>query len=166
MGREGREVKVAIITVSDSCYEGRRVDENREIIEGMVGGLGWRVEHYEVVPDDKEAIKGALLRCADEFKVDIVFTNGGTGFSPRDVTPEATKEVIEREVPGIPEAMRFEGYKRTKRAILSRGIAGIRGRTLIVNLPGTRRGVRESLEAVLEPLPHGLEDLREEKPKH
>ena len=161
-----RQVRVAIITVSDSCYAGRREDENRAVIEEMVGRLGWRVVHYEVVPDDFEAIKAALLRCADELKVDVVFTNGGTGFSPTDVTPEATREVIEKEVPGIPEAMRFEGYKRTRRAILSRGIAGIRGRTLIVNLPGTTRGVRESLEAILEPLPHGLEDLRGERPEH
>lgn len=163
---EGRAVRVAIITVSDSCYEGKRVDENRAAIEEMVSKLGWEVAHYEVVPDDLEAIKRALVKCADELEVDVVFTNGGTGFSPRDVTPEATREVIEKEAPGIAEAMRFEGYKRTKRAILSRGIAGIRGRTLIVNLPGTTRGVRESLEAILEPLPHGLQDLRGEKPPH
>ena len=157
-----QEVKVAIITVSDSCYEGRRVDENKAIIERMVGRIGGRVVFYEIVPDDLEAIKERLIRCADELGVDLVLTNGGTGYSPRDVTPEATREVIEKEVPGIPEAMRFEGFKSTKRAILSRAIAGIRGRTLIINLPGSSRGVRESLEAILDVLPHGLEMLRGE----
>ncbi len=116
--------------------------------------------HREIVPDERPMIERALIRCADELKVDLAVTTGGTGFSPRDVTPEATIAVCERMAPGIAEAMRMESYRITKRAMLSRAASGIRGRTLIINLPGSPKAVRENLEAVLDPLAHGIEILR------
>lgn len=149
--------KVAVLTISDKCSEGEREDKSGEIIQGIVKSFLGEVIKYEVIPDEPEMIKERLLYYSDNLKVDLVLTNGGTGFTSRDFTPEATKEVIEREVPGIPEAMRTECLKFTKRAMLSRAIAGIRGKTLIVNLPGSSRGAKESLEAILEGLPHGLD---------
>jgi len=116
---------------------------------------------YEIIPDDLKMIKERIIYCCDNLKVGLVLTNGGTGFTKRDLTPEATREVIEREVPGIPEAMRVECLKLTKRAMLSRAVAGIRGKTLIVNLPGSVKGAQESLEAILEGLPHGLDMISE-----
>jgi molybdenum cofactor synthesis domain-containing protein len=149
--------RVAILTISDKCSEGKREDKSGEIIKGLVKKLSAEVIKYEIIPDEPDIIKERLISYCDDLKVDLVLTNGGTGFTPRDLTPEATKEVIQREVPGIPEAMRSEGFKITKRAMLSRGIAGIRSKTLIVNLPGSTRGAKESLEAILEGLPHGLD---------
>jgi molybdenum cofactor synthesis domain-containing protein len=142
--------RVAILTISDKCSEGKREDKSGEIIKGLVKKLSAEVIKYEIIPDEPDIIKERLISYCDDLKVDLVLTNGGTGFTPRDLTPEATKEVIQREVPGIPEAMRSEGFKITKRAMLSRGIAGIRSKTLIVNLPGSTRGAKESLEAILE----------------
>ena len=115
---------------------------------------------YDVIPDDPEMIKGKLINYCDNLKVDLVLTIGGTGFTSRDFTPEATREIIERDVPGIPEAMRREGFKVTKRAMFSRGIAGLRAKTLIINLPGSTKGVKESLKAVLDELSHGLDMLQ------
>lgn len=150
-------IKVAILTLSDKTVKGLRKDESGPLIHEMVKALPAEVVRYEVLPDELELIKKKLIEYCDKLKVDIVFTTGGTGFSHRDVTPEATREVIEKEVPGIPEAMRFEGFKKTKRAMLSRGIAGLRKSTLIINLPGNTRGVKESLEVILDTLEHGLE---------
>jgi molybdenum cofactor synthesis domain-containing protein len=149
--------RVAVLTISDKCAQGKRKDESGKIIQELVRSLPGEVVKYEVIPDEPEVIKERLINYCDSLKVDLVLTNGGTGFTPRDLTPEATRGVIEREVPGIPEAMRTECLKFTKRAMLSRAISGIRGRTLIVNLPGSNRGARESLEAILEGLPHGLD---------
>lgn len=149
--------KVAVLTISDKCSKGQREDQSGKIVQELVKSLPAEVVRYEIIPDEPAMIKARLMDYADNLKVDLVLTNGGTGFTARDFTPEATKEVIEREVPGIPEAMRIEGLKFTKRAMLSRGVAGIRGKTLIVNLPGSSRGAKESLEAVLEGLPHGLD---------
>lgn len=125
--------------------------------------LPGEIVRYEIVPDEPPMIKQKLIEYSDNLKVDLVLTTGGTGFTRRDYTPEATREVIEREVPGIPEAMRFSGFQITKRAMLSRGIAGLRGRTLIINLPGSSRGAKESLESILDELPHGLDMLREKE---
>jgi len=149
--------KVAVLTISDKCSKGQREDKSGKIVQELAKNLPGEVIKYEVIPDEPQMIKERLIDYCDNLKVDLVLTNGGTGFTTRDFTPEATGEVIEREVPGIPEAMRFEGFKSTKRAMLSRGIAGIRGKALIVNLPGSSRGAKESLEAVLEGLPHGLD---------
>lgn len=149
--------KVAVLTISDRCAKGDREDESGKIIQKIVKNLPGEVVKYALIPDDPKMIKQRLLEYSDNLKVDLVLTNGGTGFTPRDFTPEVTREVIEKEVAGIPEAMRTECLKLTKRAMLSRAIAGIRGKTLIVNLPGSAKGAKESLEAILEALPHGLD---------
>jgi len=149
--------KVAIITVSDKGSKGEREDLSGKVIKEMV--CSWaEVVYYQIVPDEKEEIKKAILEAT--FKADLILTNGGTGLHPRDVTPDATREVIEREIPGIAEAMRSEGYKKTKTAILSRAVAGIKGKTLIINLPGSPKAVKESLEVVMEALPHALDKIK------
>lgn len=153
--------KVAVLTISDKCTKGQREDESGKIVQGLVKDLPGEVVKYEIIPDEPEMIKERLISYCDDLKVDLVLTNGGTGFTPRDFTPEATKEVIEREVPGIPEAMRTLCLKSTKRAMLSRAIAGIRNKTLIINLPGSSRGAKESLEVIMEALAHGLDMIVE-----
>ncbi len=153
--------KVAVLTISDKCSKGQREDKSGEIVQDLVKKLPGEVVKYEFIPDEPEMIKEKLKYYCDNLKVDLVLTDGGTGFTARDLTPEATKEVIEREVPGIPEAMRTLCLNITKRAMLSRGIAGIRGKALIINLPGSQRGAKESLEAILEGLPHGLDMIAE-----
>lgn len=153
--------RVAILTISDKCSKGEREDESGKIIQELIKDLPAEVAKYEIVPDSPDEIKQKLIDYADSLKVDLVLTNGGTGFTSRDFTPEATKEVIGKETPGISEAMRCLGLKSTKKAMLSRGTSGIRGRTLIINLPGSARGARESLEAILEALPHGLDMVQD-----
>lgn len=155
--------KVAVLTISDKCSKGQRADESGRIIQELVKNLPGEVVKYEIIPDEPEMIKEKLIYYCDDLKIDLVLTDGGTGFTARDFTPEATRKIIEREVPGIPEAMRMEGLKSTKRAMLSRAIAGIRKKTLIINLPGSSRGAKESLEAILEGLPHGLDMLAEKE---
>ena len=155
--------RVAVLTISDKCSKGEREDKSGGIVQGLVKNLPGEVVKYEIIPDERDMIKEKLIDYCDNLKVDVIFTDGGTGFTKRDVTPEATKEVIEKEVPGIPEAMRTECLKFTKRAMLSRAVAGIRGKTLIINLPGSSKGAKESLEAILEGLPHGLDMIREKE---
>lgn len=116
-------------------------------------------KEYIIVPDEKDEIEKSLIYLCDEIKADVIFTTGGTGFAPRDITPEATKSVIEKEVPGIPEAIRYESLKITKNAMLSRATAGIRGKSLIINLPGSPKAVKESLEVVIPVLPHAVKTL-------
>jgi molybdopterin adenylyltransferase len=155
-------ITVAILTISDRGARGEYEDESGPVIQEMVTGrLGARVTQYEIAPDEIESIKNTLINWADEIGVDLILTTGGTGFAPRDVTPEATKAVIEREAPGLAEAMRAESLKVTPHAMLSRAVAGIRGHTLIVNLPGSPKAVRENLETILPALPHGIELLQE-----
>ncbi len=151
-------MRFAVLTVSDRCAAGITEDKSGPVLCEMIKDLA-ESTLYEVVPDEREKIEEALIRFADAEKCDFVFTTGGTGFAPRDVTPEATKNVIEKEVPGIPEAIRAESLKITPRAMLSRAVAGIRGKTLIVNLPGSPKAVRESLAVVLPILPHAAETL-------
>lgn len=158
----GRPVRVGILTASDKGARGERVDASGPAIAAAVEPLGWEVASYVVVSDERNEIAAALRRMADEESLDVVFTTGGTGFSRRDVTPEATLDVVERLVPGIPEAIRAASMRYTPRAMLSRGTAGIRGFTLIVNLPGSRKAVTECLEAIMPALPHGIEILRGE----
>jgi len=146
---------VGIITASDKGSCGQREDISGKTIATMLEGL-CEVKHYVVVPDDQLVLSNEIINMADTIKVDLVLTTGGTGFGPRDVTPEATLAVIDRHVPGIPEAMRQESLKKTSRAMLSRAVAGIRGRTLIINLPGSPKGVAECLGVVLPVLEHGL----------
>lgn len=148
---------VAIITVSDRGSKGERVDESGKVIEELVKSWA-KIVSYSIVPDEKEEIKRAILSQID--KVDLIFTNGGTGLHPRDVTPDATLEVIDKEVPGIAEAIRFEGFKKTKKSILSRAVAGIKGKTLVINLPGSPKAVRESLEVILDALPHAIDKIK------
>ena len=149
----------AVITVSDKGSRGERRDTSGPAIRSILEQRGWQVVHTAILPDEAEEIRRELIRCADEEKLHLVLTTGGTGFSPRDVTPEATLSVVERLVPGLPEAMRWESLKITPRGCLSRGAAGIRGRTLILNLPGSEKAARENLLAVIDAVGHGLEML-------
>lgn len=150
-------LKIAILTMSDKGSKGERIDESGQVIKDMVKDLG-EVLLYEILPDEKELIKKKLMEYSE--KVDLILTTGGTGLSPRDVTPEATLEVIEREIPGIAEAMRYEGLKKTPRAMLSRAVAGVRGKCLIINLPGSPRAVKENLEVVLPVIGHAIEKIK------
>ena len=151
--------RVAIITASDSGAAGNREDKSGAVIRERMEREGYEVVSYRLLPDDRAAIAAELRRICDENAADLVLTTGGTGFSPRDWTPEATLDVAERLCPGIPEAMRYSSMQITTRAMLSRAVAAIRGRTLIINLPGSPKAVRENLEAVLPALGHGLEIL-------
>ncbi|KUO72380.1 MAG: molybdenum cofactor biosynthesis protein [Clostridia bacterium BRH_c25] len=150
---------VGIITVSDKGSRGERTDASGPAIEEMIKQIGGRTEKYVIVPDEKQDIKNEIINMSDKLGLDLVLTTGGTGFSKRDVTPEATLEVIERHVPGIPEAMRARSMLVTPKAMLSRAQAGIRKQTLIINLPGSPKGVRENLEVILPALKHGIEIL-------
>ncbi len=151
--------KAAVLTISDRCSRGEREDESGKIIIEMIKDIDGEDARYEIVPDEISLIKEKLLFYCDDLKVDFVFTTGGTGFSNRDVTPEATGQVIEKVIPGIPELMRLEGLKKTRNAMLSRGISGIRKNTIIINLPGSPKAVKESLAAILSILPHALDML-------
>ena len=147
-----------IICISDRCFRGECEDKSGPAIAECVKDLSSKNE-YLLVPDEKALIMGAITELADNRKADVIFTTGGTGFAPRDITPEATKEVIEKEVPGISEAIRAKSLEITDRAMLSRAVSGIRGKTLIINLPGSPKAVRESIDVVLPILGHAVETL-------
>ena len=153
-------MRVAIITLSDAGYAGQREDKSGPVIRDMVEAAGYEVVHTALLPDGLEPLSSELKRLCDNDLADLVLTTGGTGFSPRDLTPEATLSVVERPTPGIAEAMRWQSLQITPRAMLSRGLAGIRKGTLMVNLPGSPKAVRECLEFILPALGHGLEILR------
>ncbi len=153
-------VEIAVLTSSDRCSRGEAEDVSGKLISEMVKTIGGRTAARDIVPDEIPAIKEKLLHYCDKLKVNVVITTGGTGFSGRDVTPEATAQVIEKNIPGLPELMRAEGLKKTRKAALSRGICGIRKNTIIINLPGSPKAVKESLEAILDLIPHSLEMLR------
>ncbi|HLC25134.1 MAG TPA: MogA/MoaB family molybdenum cofactor biosynthesis protein [bacterium] len=153
-------MRVGVLTISDRGARGEREDGNYQTIREMMTGIGAQMAHYEVIPDEKGVIRDRLIALADDLHLDLVLTNGGTGLAPRDVTPDATLEVIDKEVPGMAEAMRLEGLKKLPLAMISRAVAGIRGRTLIINLPGSPKGVRENLAVVLPALPHAIDKLR------
>jgi len=153
-------IKVAILTVSDTCARGEREDRSGPAIREILSAGGFEICEECIVADDRDAIAAALVGFSENRGCDLVFTTGGTGLGPRDVTPEATASVCERLVPGLGELMRAEGRKHTPNAMLSRGIAGLRGRTLIVNLPGSPRAVRECLDVLGPVLPHAIEMMR------
>lgn len=152
-------MKAVVITASDKGSQGKRIDESGKLLKQMLEDSGYTIVGYEVLPDEREVITKSLIKWCDK-KVELIATTGGTGFSKRDITPEATLDVIERETRGIAEAMRYSSLQITKRAMLSRAVAGIRGETLIVNLPGSPKAVKENLEFVLDDLKHGIEILK------
>ena len=157
---------LAVLTTSDMGARGEREDTSGEAIREILGPPDYQLKRYEVVPDDQAVIADRLSRWADEDGIDLIVTTGGTGLGPRDVTPEATLQVIHRQASGLAEAMRMETMKKTPMAILSRAVAGVRGRTLIVNLPGSPKAVRECLEVLKPVLPHALEMLQDTTRQH
>ncbi|KAB3531485.1 MogA/MoaB family molybdenum cofactor biosynthesis protein [Alkaliphilus serpentinus] len=153
-------LSIGIITASDKGSKGERVDTSGPLIEEILKDLGAVVKEYAILPDERDKLADKMKYMCDELKVDLIFTTGGTGFSPRDVTPEATLDVIERNAPGISEAIRMKSLSITPKAMLSRAVAGIRKQTLIINLPGSPKGVRESIEVILPALSHGIGILK------
>jgi len=151
-------LKVGILTISDKGSRGEREDRSGPALQAMLSGIKAEVAQYKIVPDEKEIISQVLVDWS-ELGIHLILTTGGTGFSPRDNTPEATLAVLEKSAPGISEAIRFYGLQKTPRAMLSRAVAGIRKQTLIVNLPGSEKGARESLEAIIDVLPHAIETV-------
>lgn len=155
-----RMYKVAVLTVSDRCSRGEMADQSGKDIIDIIKRIGSEIVSYDVVPDEIDLIKKKLVFYCDNLKSDFVFTTGGTGFGPRDMTPEATNAISDKIIPGIPELIRLEGFKKTKNAMLSRGVSAIRKNTIIINFPGSPRGARESLSAILDILPHAHDMLK------
>lgn len=150
--------RAAIITASDKGAKGERQDQSGQVIRSLLEAAGYAIDYQQILPDERSQLAEAMLALCEK-NVDLILTTGGTGFSPRDCTPEATLDVVERLVPGIPEAMRANSLQITKRAMLSRAVAGIRNQTLIINLPGSPKAVQENLEFILPELEHGLQIL-------
>ncbi len=150
-----------ILTISDKGSRGERQDKSGEAIREILSSMDVRIVNYDIIPDEKELIVEKLVKWADEDDLDVVITTGGTGLTPRDVTPEATLSVVDRVVPGFAEAMRVESLKKTPHAMLSRAVVGTRGQCLIINLPGSPRAVRECLEVILPALPHAVDTLKD-----
>jgi molybdopterin adenylyltransferase len=155
-------IRVGILTLSDRSASSERADVSGPALAELIHAQGWSVTKQAILPDNESTIRTNLIEWADSGQVDIILTTGGTGFAPRDVTPEATRAVIQREAPGLAETMRAESLKKTPHAMLSRAIAGIRGRTLIVNLPGSPKGALENLQTILPVLPHAVQLLTDD----
>ncbi len=153
-------IRIAVLTISDSGAAGRRADASGPAVAQRCLSQGWQISHQEILPDEAPAITAKLRELADSGTVDVILTTGGTGIAARDSTPEATRAVLEKELPGLGELMRAEGLRHTRRAVLSRSVAGTRARCLIVNLPGSPRGAVESLDAILDLVPHIVELLQ------
>ncbi|HEY8476934.1 MAG TPA: MogA/MoaB family molybdenum cofactor biosynthesis protein [Chloroflexota bacterium] len=164
--RERDSFTVGIITISDRGARGEREDLSGKAIQEMVPRIGGEVRAYVVIPDERDLIAETIVAMVDRDDLDVVLTTGGTGLGPRDVTPQATRSVVDYEVPGLAEAMRMESLKKTPMAMLSRAVAGVRGRSLVVNLPGSPKGVRECLEVVAPALRHAVEILRGDVGEH
>ena len=156
----GKEMKAGILTISDKGSRNERIDGSGPAVRELLTGIGVAVEEYEIIPDERDVIEQKLKLYSDNIKLDIIVTTGGTGVSPRDLTPDATLAVIDREIPGFAEAMRMESFKKTPHALISRAVAGVRGNTLIINLPGSPKGARENLEIVLNAIPHTVKKLQ------
>lgn len=154
-------IRVAILTISDRSAAGTRPDESGPRLAEAAAQNGWQVAETRIVPDESEQIQAALIAWCDQHPVDVILTTGGTGFAPRDITPEATLAVIERQAPGLAEAMRQESLKITPHAMLSRGVCGIRAKTLIINLPGSPKAALENLHVIVPVLPHALKLLQD-----
>jgi len=159
-------INIGILTISDKGSRGQRQDKSGGVIRDIVSQINSSVVKYEIVPDEADIIAGRLIDWADRGGVDVILTTGGTGLSQRDVTPEATLSVIDKEVPGIAEAMRAKSLEKTPMAVLSRAVAGMRGRCLIINLPGSPKAVQECLEVVLPAIPHAVEIIKGEVTEH
>jgi molybdenum cofactor synthesis domain-containing protein len=157
-------IKAAVITISDRSFRGERADASGPLLSRLLAEAGAQVVAAHLIPDEVDQITALLTRLTDDDGIDLVITIGGTGPAPRDVTPEATRAVIEREMPGLAELLRWDGYRRTPFAVLSRGMAGIRGQTLIINLPGSPRAVREGMEALGPLLPTIIALIKDETP--
>lgn len=155
-------LRFGILTLSDRSAKGERADASGPALADLIRAQGWSVTKQAILPDDESAICAALVEWSDIDEVDVILTTGGTGFAPRDVTPEATRKVIEREAPGLAEAMRADSLKKTPHAMLSRTVAGIRGRTLIINLPGSPKGAVENFQTILPVLSHAVQLLRDD----
>lgn len=155
-------IRFGILTLSDRSSRGERADASGPALAALIEGQGWSMVKHEVLPDDESAIRQTLISWADSGEVDVILTTGGTGFSPRDVTPEATRAVIEREAPGLAEAMRAASLNVTPHAMLSRIMTGIRGKTIIINLPGSPKGAVENLQVITPVLPHAVQLLHED----
>lgn len=153
-------ITIAVLTLSDKGAAGEREDISGPLISELLKDVG-KVIYYDILPDERDLIRQKLLQYTN--KVDLILTTGGTGLSPRDVTPEATRDIIEMEIPGIAEALRMDGLKKTKRAMLSRAVAGVRNQTLIINLPGSPKAVRENIETILDVIPHAVKKIKGDK---
>jgi molybdopterin adenylyltransferase len=159
-------INIGILTISDKGSQGQRVDKSGEAIREIMTANKGAVVKYEIVPDEKDVIAATLSSWANSGKVDVILTTGGTGLSKRDVTPEATLSIIDREVPGIAEAMRAKSLEKTPMAMLSRAVAGQRGQCLIVNLPGSTKAVRECLEVIIQAIPHAVDIIKGDVTEH
>jgi molybdenum cofactor synthesis domain-containing protein len=156
------KIRFGILTISDRSAMNERPDASGPVLEEAILEEGWLVEHTKILPDDQQSVTDLLIEWSDRDDLDVILTSGGTGFSPRDVTPEATTAVIERPAPGLTEAMRSASLQITPHAMLSRAAAGIRGRTLIINLPGSPKAALENLVVIVPVLPHAVQLIREE----
>jgi molybdopterin adenylyltransferase len=155
-------IRFGILTLSDRSARGERGDASGPALADLIRTQNWSVAKQAILPDDESAIRATLIEWADSSEVDIILTTGGTGFAPRDITPEATRAVIERDAPGLAETMRIESLKKTPHAMLSRAVSGIRGHVLIVNLPGSPKGALENLQTILPVLPHAVQLLTDD----
>ena len=159
-------IRAGVVTISDKGYAGEREDVSGPLLADRLGAMGIAVAHQRVIPDERDQIEATLIALVDEEGLDVVLTTGGTGATPRDVTPEATLAVIDREMSGIAEVLRLEGYRKTPSAVLSRGVSGLRGRALIINLPGSPGAVRDGMDILTDILPHAVQMARGEQTEH